>query len=235
MAIEQELVGIGNVAKSVQINEHSFLKDMVGVDNHDGNLNSIILITQMAEKSESILPEVHISADELKHNSQYEKEQNPKVIVTRGVSVNNEELEAVDPKHWVSANKLEIIKHCERQNSEIVLKEDFNHTIMSAIDEQRGINFKNPVKPIEIGGHPFLINTVDASGQKEVLRSKVLTSTKAKELGVLDPDVQISDRELKDEDRYEHGKSSERPRKKVTFQILPDKFQLKEKDASKKE
>lgn len=147
----------------------------------------------------------------------------------------NVELEAIKPEGQVSANELEITEQCQRQNSGRLFKEDFNHTVMSAIDEQGGINFKNYVKPIEIGGHPFLINTVDASGQKEVLRSKVLTSTKAKELGVLDPDVQISDRELKDEDRYEHGKSSERPRKKVTFQILPDKFQLKEKDASKKE
>lgn len=93
LAIEQGLVRVGNVAKLVQIDGHPFTGC---INDLDGNLDSEILISQMAEKVEAILPELCISADDLKSNRRYEKEQNPERTIKKEVSVNNEELKGVD-------------------------------------------------------------------------------------------------------------------------------------------
>lgn len=94
---------------------------------------------------------------------------------------------------------------------------------MSSI-EQGKIKFKNPQKPIKIDGHPFPINTVEVNDQK--VATRIDEFTRAEKLGVIDPNIHISVGELKYESRYEYWKSSKMPRKKVTFQMLPNKFQL---------
>ena len=57
MAVKHRLVRVGNIKKPVQIGEHLFPTDMTNVNGHDGKFNSMILVFQRAEKSETIVGE----------------------------------------------------------------------------------------------------------------------------------------------------------------------------------
>ena len=56
-AIKQRLVRVGNIKKLVQIGEHLFPTDITNISDHDGKFNSMILVFQRAEKSETIVGE----------------------------------------------------------------------------------------------------------------------------------------------------------------------------------
>ena len=78
---------------------------------------------------------------------------------------------------------------------------------------------------MKIDGHPFPTNMVDVGGKKNVLQTKVLTSQSAKESGAVDPKAQVSIDEVKGKKSQEEAKGSTAPKKKVTSQMLLNKFQ----------
>lgn len=108
LATERGNIKDGNSKSVLEIDESLFSADMDEVINHDRKLDSEIFIHQKTEQSESILSEVYISDDEQKSDSRHEKEQNSRGAVQREVSVNNEELKAIDPKERVSAEQFKI-------------------------------------------------------------------------------------------------------------------------------
>jgi hypothetical protein len=78
---------------------------------------------------------------------------------------------------------------------------------------------------MKIDGHLFPTNMVDVGGKKNVLQTKVLTSQLAKESGAVDPKAQVSIDEVKGKKPQEEAKGSAAPKKKVTSQMLLNKFQ----------
>jgi len=100
----------------------------------------------------------------------------------------------------------------------------FRQQIQSAIEQGR-LKFETPKKPMKIGGHPFPTNMVDVGGKRNALQTKVLTSQSAKESGDVDPEAQVSADEAKGKEPQEKAESSVAPKKKVTSQMLLNKFQ----------
>ena len=65
---------------------------------------------------------------------------------------------------------------------------------------------------------------VDVGGKNNVLKTKVLTSQSAKEYGAVDPKAQVSADEVKGKKPQEEAEGSAVPKKKVTSQMLLNKF-----------
>lgn len=170
--------------------------------------------------SENIIEDENsLSADMVEVDNQDGK-LDSEVVISR----TNKESEAVDPVGRVSVLEFEIKKQCEKQSFENSLKEDSNHTILSAI-KQEGTNFNNPIKPMKIDEHPFSVNTVQVDIQKETLTSKEVKKSGA------DIKLQISTDEFKSISRYKQGedsKSQRRFKRTVTPQMLQDKFQRRQ-------
>ena len=66
---------------------------------------------------------------------------------------------------------------------------------------------------------------VDVGGTRNALQTKVLTSQSAKESGAVDPKAQITADEAKGKKLQEKAEESAAPKKKVTSQMLLNKFQ----------
>ena len=103
----------------------------------------------------------------------------------------------------------------------------FRQQNQSAIEQGR-IKFEDNKKPMKIDGHPFPVNIVEINNK---LKSKVLTSARARESGAVDPEVQITVDELmvrsslQNGGRYEGGDSSRNHGSPlVTSQMLLDKY-----------
>ena len=77
---------------------------------------------------------------------------------------------------------------------------------------------------MKIDGHPFLANKVDVRKKENALQMKMLTSQSAKESGAVDLKAQIMVDEAKGKEPQQKEESAA-PRKKVTSQILLNKFQ----------
>ena len=99
----------------------------------------------------------------------------------------------------------------------------FRQQIQSAIEQGR-LKFETPKKPMKIDGHPFPANMVDVGGKRNALQAKVLTSQSAKESGAVDPKAQITADEAKGKEPQQKEESAA-PKKKVTSQMLLNKFQ----------
>ena len=99
----------------------------------------------------------------------------------------------------------------------------FRQQIQSAI-ELGSLKFETPKKPMKIDGHPFPAKMVDVGKKGNALQTKVLTSQSAKESGAVDPKAQITTDEAKGKEP-QHKEESMAPRKKVTSQMLLNKFQ----------
>ena len=99
----------------------------------------------------------------------------------------------------------------------------FRQQIQSAIEQGR-LKFETPKKPMKIDGHPFPANMVDVGKKGNALQIKMLTSQSAKESSAVDLKAQITADEAK-------GKGPQQkeelvaPKKKVTSQMLLNKFQ----------
>ena len=98
----------------------------------------------------------------------------------------------------------------------------FRQQIQSAIEQGR-LKFETPKKPID--GHPFPAHMVDVGGKINALQTKVLPSQSAKEFGAVDPKAQITADEAKGKEPQEKAEESAAPKKKVTSQMLLNKFQ----------
>ena len=77
---------------------------------------------------------------------------------------------------------------------------------------------------MKIDGHPFPANMVDVGKKENALQTKVLTSQSAKESGAVDPKAQITADETKGKEPQQKEELAA-PKKKVTSQMLLNKFQ----------
>ena len=77
---------------------------------------------------------------------------------------------------------------------------------------------------MKIDGHPFPANMVDVGKKGNALQTKMLTSQSAKESGAVDPKAQITADEAKGKE-LQQKEGSAAPKKKVTSQMLLNKFQ----------
>ena len=77
---------------------------------------------------------------------------------------------------------------------------------------------------MKIDGHPFPANMVDVGKKGNALQTKMLTSKSANESGAVDPKAQIMADEAKGMDPQRKEESAA-PKKKVTSQMLLNKFQ----------
>ena len=78
---------------------------------------------------------------------------------------------------------------------------------------------------MKIDGHLFPANMVGDGKKGNALQTKMITSQSAKESGVVDPKAQITADEAKDKEPQQKEESAV-PRKKVTSQMLLNKFQF---------
>ena len=77
---------------------------------------------------------------------------------------------------------------------------------------------------MKIDGHPFATNMVDVARDKGSPQSKILTSSSAKRSGDVDPRAQIEADEVKGKGLQEDAGCSSAPRRRVTSQMLLNKF-----------
>ena len=78
---------------------------------------------------------------------------------------------------------------------------------------------------MKIDGHPFATNMVDVARDEGPSQAKILTSSSAKKSGAVDPKAQIAADEVKGKCLQEDTGRSSAPRRRVTSQMLLNKFQ----------
>ena len=91
--------------------------------------------------------------------------------------------------------------------------------------EQGRLKFETPKKMMKIDGHPFATNMVDMARDEGSPQAKILTSSSAKKSGAVDPKAQIVADEVKGKGPMEDAGRSSAPRRRVTSQMLLNKFQ----------
>src|SRR6185437_13823903 len=91
--------------------------------------------------------------------------------------------------------------------------------------EQGRLKFEAPKKTMKINGHPFATNMVDVVRDEGSSEAKILTSSSAKKSGAVDPKAQIAADEIKEKGPMRDAERSSAPRRRVTSQILLNKFQ----------
>ena len=78
---------------------------------------------------------------------------------------------------------------------------------------------------MKIDQHQFSTNMVDVANGKDSPQAKVLTSSLAKKSGAVNPKAQITADEVKGKELQEEAARSSVPRRRVTSQMLLNKFQ----------
>ena len=91
--------------------------------------------------------------------------------------------------------------------------------------EQGKLKFETPKKMMKIDGHPFATNMVDVARDKGPSQAKILTSSSAKKSGAVDPKVQMAADEVKGKGPMRDAERSSAPHRRVTSQMLLNKFQ----------
>ena len=91
--------------------------------------------------------------------------------------------------------------------------------------EQERLKFEAPKKTMKIDGHPFATNMVDVARDEGSPQAKHLTSSSAKRSGAVDPKAQIAADEVKGKGPMKSAERSSAPRRRVTSQMLLNKFQ----------
>ena len=91
--------------------------------------------------------------------------------------------------------------------------------------EQGRLKFETPKKMMNIDGHPFTTNMVDVARDENSSQAKILTSSSAKRSGAVDLKAQIAADEVKGKGLQEDAGRSLAPRRRVTSQMLLNKFQ----------
>ena len=87
------------------------------------------------------------------------------------------------------------------------------------------MKFKASKKTMKIDGHPFTTNMVDVARDEGSSQAKILTSSSAKKSGAVDPKAQIAADEVKEKGPMRDADRSSAPRRRVTSQMLLNKFQ----------
>jgi len=78
---------------------------------------------------------------------------------------------------------------------------------------------------MKIDGHPFATNMVDVARDEGSPQAKILTWSSAKRSGAVDPKAQIAADEAKGKGPMKDVGCSSTPRRRVTSQMLLNKFQ----------
>jgi hypothetical protein len=78
---------------------------------------------------------------------------------------------------------------------------------------------------MKIDGHPFAMNMVDVARDEGSSQAKILTSPSAKKSGAVDSKAQIAADEVKGKGPMKDVESSSAPHRRVTSQMLLNKFQ----------
>jgi len=91
--------------------------------------------------------------------------------------------------------------------------------------EQGKLKFEAPKKTMKIDQHPFATNMVDIARDKGPSQATILTSSSATKSGTVDPKTQITADEVKGKGSQEDAGRSSAPRRRVTSQMLLNKFQ----------
>ena len=78
---------------------------------------------------------------------------------------------------------------------------------------------------MKIDQHPFATNMVDVTKEKNPPQAKILTSSSAMKSGAVDPKAQIAADEVKGKGPMKDVRRSSAPRRRVTSQMLLNKFQ----------
>ena len=78
---------------------------------------------------------------------------------------------------------------------------------------------------MKIDRHPFATNMVDVVRDEGSSQAKILTSSSAKKSGAVDPKAQIAADEVKGKGPMRDADRSSAPRRRVTSQMLLNKFQ----------
>ena len=77
---------------------------------------------------------------------------------------------------------------------------------------------------MKIDQHPFATNMVDVTRDKDLPQAKILTSPSARKSRAVDPKAQIAADEVKGKGIQEEVERSLAPRRRVTSQMLLNKF-----------
>ena len=99
----------------------------------------------------------------------------------------------------------------------------FCKEIQSAIEAGR-IKFDAPEKPMKIDGHPFPTNMVELKEHDADEGVKISISERTKHSGAVDPKAQASANQPEGQGRYCQEGSSRRPYRRVTLQMLINKY-----------
>jgi len=137
----------------------------------------------------------------------------------------------LNPYHKIPTDQeLKNIKYCKWHNATSHDTNEckvFHQQIQSAIEQGR-LKFEKPKNPMKIDGHLYPANMVDVGKKSNALQTKMLTSQSAKKSGAVDPKAQITTDEAKGKEPLQKEESAA-PKKKVTSQMLLNKFQRDQK------
>ena len=100
----------------------------------------------------------------------------------------------------------------------------FRQQIQMAFEKGR-LKFEAPKKTMKIDGHSFATNMVDVARDEGSSQAKILTSSSVKKYGAVDPKAQIVADEVKGKGPMKDAERSSAPRRRVTSQMLLNKFQ----------
>ena len=132
------------------------------------------------------------------------------------------------PHHKIpSEDELKNIKYCKWHNATSHDTNEckvFRQQIQMAFEQGR-LKLEAPKKMMKIDGHPFATNMVDVAGDEGSPQAKILTSSSAKRSGAIDPKAQIAADEVKEKGPMKDVGHSSTPRRRVTSQMLLNKFQ----------
>ena len=78
---------------------------------------------------------------------------------------------------------------------------------------------------MKIDGHPFATNMVDVARDEGSSQTKILMSSSAKKSGVVDSKAQIAADDVKGKSPMKDAERSSAPHRRVTSQMLLNKFQ----------
>ena len=87
------------------------------------------------------------------------------------------------------------------------------------------LKFETPKRTMKIDQHPFATNMVDMARDKGPPQAKILTSSSARKSGAVDPKAQIAADEVKGKGPLIKAECSLASRRRVTSQMLLNKFQ----------
>ena len=139
----------------------------------------------------------------------------------------SEVLIKLKPYHKIpSEEELKNMKYCKWHNATSHNTNEckvFRQQIQMGF-EQGKLKFEIPKKTMKIDGHPFTTNMVDVARDEGPSQAKILMLSSAKRSGAVDPKAQIAADEVKGKGLQEEVERSSTPRRRVTSQMLFNKF-----------